>query len=29
MLEAEAFDMELQSPEHVKEWFAYYCLKQP
>jgi hypothetical protein len=29
MLEAEAFDMELQNPEHVKEWFAYYCLKQP
>lgn len=29
MLEAEAFDMELKSPEYVKEWFAYYCLKQP
>lgn len=28
LLEAEAFDMELQTPEYVKEWFAHFCLKQ-
>lgn len=28
LLEAEAFDMELQTPEYVKEWFANFCLKQ-